>query len=52
MWELAKTNLKKKDLGWGFSLPLFYHDGVGVGAGARGWGGSRGKGDVRDAGKS
>lgn len=37
MWELAKTNLKK-DLGSGFSLPLFYHDGVGVGARARGWG--------------
>lgn len=52
MWELAKTNLKK-DLGSGFSLPLFCYDGVGVGAGARGWGeGSRGKGDIRDAGKS
>ena len=48
----CKNKSKKKDLGSGFSLPLFYHDGVGVGAGARGWGGSRGKGDVRDAGKS
>jgi hypothetical protein len=47
-----KTNVRK-DLGAGFSLPLFYHDGVGVGAGARAsGGGSRGKGDVRVAGKS
>lgn len=43
MWELAKTNVKK-DLGSGFSLPLFYHDGVGVGAGPGvGGGGSRAK---------
>lgn len=42
VWELAKTNLKK-DSGSGFSLPLFYHDGVGVGAGAGAGGGSRGK---------
>ena len=37
MWELAKTN-QKKDLGSGFSLPLFYHDGVGVGSGSWGQG--------------